>query len=177
MADATCHYCARPPQAECHTCGRLYCSEHGEDVCLRCLSPEAATPSVLVFRGAILALIVGTALTIFLVLRPPESASKADSVKPLATPTLAGGLPTATPTRPGSQPTRSATAVPTTPAASSTANSTPGTTGQTYTVVAGDSLSGIAARFSTTQAALIEANPGLTENIKIGQVLKIPAGR
>ena len=67
--------------------------------------------------------------------------------------------------------------MPTTPAASSTANSTPGTTGQTYTVVAGDSLSGIAARFNTTQAALIEANPGLTENIKIGQVLKIPTGR
>ena len=75
MAEAKCHYCTRPAQAECHSCGRLYCGEHGEDMCLRCLSPEAATPSALVFRGAIVALVVASAVAIYLFVSPPESKS------------------------------------------------------------------------------------------------------
>ena len=50
----SCHYCDNPAEAECPTCGRLYCSEHGEDVCLRCMSPESAAPSQAVYRGSIL---------------------------------------------------------------------------------------------------------------------------
>ena len=175
MAEAPCHYCPRPAQSECHTCGRLYCGDHGEDVCLRCLSPEAATPSPLVFRGAVLALLVATALTIFLVINPPESASKADAVRTVVAPTVSGPA-TATPTRPGSQPTRTATITSTTPAASTTAapGGTPGQ-GQSYTVEAGDSLSRIAERFNTTQQAIRDANPGLTDTLQIGQILRIPA--
>ncbi len=47
----------------------------------------------------------------------------------------------------------------------------------TYTVVAGDNLSRIAARFGTTVAALVQANNIVNPNlIYVGQVLKIPGG-
>ncbi len=179
MAEANCHYCARPATSECHTCGRLYCGEHGEDVCLRCLSPEAATPSPMAFRGAVLALIVGTAVTIFLVVSPPESASKADSVRPITTPTITGPA-TATPTRAGGTASRtSTTATASGTASASAATPASGTATpagqQSYTVEAGDSVSKIAEKFGVTQQALRGANPGLTDVIQIGQVLRIPA--
>jgi LysM repeat protein len=52
----------------------------------------------------------------------------------------------------------------------------PQVSGSTYTVVSGDSLSAIADRLGTTVDALMAAN-GLTSNdLSVGQVLKIPAG-
>ncbi len=51
------------------------------------------------------------------------------------------------------------------------------TTPQTYTVVAGDTLSSIALRFGTTVTALVQANGIVNPNlIYVGQVLKIPGG-
>lgn len=48
---------------------------------------------------------------------------------------------------------------------------------QTYTVVAGDTLSAIAARFGTTVTALVQANNIVNPNlIYVGQVLNIPGG-
>ena len=67
MASASCHYCNRPAEEECSTCGRLYCLEHGEDVCLRCLAPEAATPSGNVYRGSLLALVAASLVAMSLV--------------------------------------------------------------------------------------------------------------
>jgi LysM repeat protein len=55
--------------------------------------------------------------------------------------------------------------------------SPPGGTPSTYTVVAGDTLSRIAARFGTTVAALASANGITNVNlIYVGQVLQIPGG-
>jgi LysM repeat protein len=120
----------------------------------------------------LLALLVGSALTIFLVIRPPESASKADTPRTIATATLASA-PTATATPPGR--TASATTTTTgTAIATASASTTPGGA-QTYTVQAGDTLSRIEAMFDVTEQQLIDANPGLTEVIQIGQVLTIPA--
>ncbi|MCA9830074.1 MAG: LysM domain-containing protein [Dehalococcoidia bacterium] len=178
MAEARCHYCTKPAQEECHTCGRLYCAEHGEDVCLRCLSPEAATPSPFVFRGAVFALAVAVAVTIYLVISPPQSRSSQDAVRvlPTATPQL---QPTATPTpRGGTVPGGTTPAGATPVAATGTVFGSPTATPrgqQTYRVQPGDSLSGIAAANGVTVAALIAANPGLTEDIQIGQEIVIPA--
>ncbi len=176
MAEPSCHYCTRPAEDECPTCGRFYCAEHGDDVCLRCLSPEAATPSVTIYRGAILALAVATLVTIFLLVRPPESKSTQDSVRTLATPTPIAQT-TATPTRPGSAtPTRPPSA--TAPATTATAGASTTPAGQqTYKATAGDSISSIAARFNTDVETLKSLNPGLTELIQIGQEIQVPAAR
>ncbi|MFN0146353.1 MAG: LysM peptidoglycan-binding domain-containing protein [Dehalococcoidia bacterium] len=180
MPDAACHYCTRPATEECPTCGRLYCTEHGEDVCLRCLSPEAATPNAAVYRGALVALVVGTLLTVFLLVRPPESKSGQDSVRTLATPTPSFGT-TATPTPRSTAPPQSPTAGPGTPAAATTPSPTGGATASptpgSYTVQAGDTLSGIAVANGITVEQLQAANPGLTEVIQIGQVLVLPPAR
>jgi LysM repeat protein len=70
---------------------------------------------------------------------------------------------TPVPTTPGATPVPQPTAVP--------------TTAQTYTVVAGDTLSKIAAQFGTTVAALASANGITNPNlIYVGQVLKISGG-
>jgi LysM repeat protein len=72
-------------------------------------------------------------------------------------------------------PTTPATPAPTTPAPAAPAPSASGTT--SYTVVARDTLSGIASRFGTTTRTLMSLN-GLTDanRIRIGQVLTIAAG-
>lgn len=186
MAEPQCHYCDRPAEAECPTCGRLYCPEHGEDVCLRCLAPASATPSAVAFRGSIAALLVGTAVAIYLVISPPQSKSKADPGRTVTTSTPAV-VATATPTRPGASPTSAATTAPgssptaapsASPSPGGTATSTPSPTPggeRTYTVQSGDTLSGIAAQFGVTVEAIEALNPGIKpETLQIGAVLKIP---
>jgi LysM repeat protein len=183
MADPTCHYCDRPAEEQCPTCGRLYCPEHGDDICLRCMAPESATPGSLMYRGSLLALVVASLIAIFLFVRPPESKSTGDSVRTLATSTSSSAA-TATPTPPGGNTTRSATpqlastATPQpsgTAGASTTAQASTTPSAKTYTVVSGDTLSGIAAANNTTLDALQALNPGITpQTLGIGTVLKLP---
>jgi hypothetical protein len=75
--------------------------------------------------------------------------------------------PTAAPT-PEASPSEVPTAAP-------TAAPTPAPSHATYTVQSGDTLSGIAKKFSTTVQALMDLN-GITDpgRLKIGQVLQIP---
>lgn len=165
MADPTCHYCARPAEHECPTCGRLYCSMHGDDVCLRCMAPESAAPSGRVYRGSVLALIAGSLVTLFLVIRPPESKGGDDIVRDLDTPTTSIGA-TATPTPPATDATV-ATATPDTTATPMGA--------RTHTVADGDTLSTIAELYGVDVDAIAALNPGITaENLPLGTVLQIP---
>ncbi len=178
MADSNCHYCDREAESECSTCGRLYCEQHGDDVCMRCMSPESATPSAVVYRGSVVALVVASFVAVFLLVRPPESKSSADPSRLLATATSATGA-TATPTRPGSNPTRTTSpAVSITPGgspAAGTPGASPSAQKKTYTVVGGDTLSGIAAANGTTVDAIVALNPGLNPaTLAIGALVTLP---
>ncbi len=191
MTDATCHYCERPATADCPTCGRLYCEEHGAEVCLRCMAPEAAVPSARVYRGSLLLLALATLVTAFLLIRPPASEHRGPLVRELpsptpavtatATPTPRGGAPgptrptgAGTPTQPAATP---ATATPPgTPAGGSpTPAASPTPAGRTYTVKAGDTLFQIALENGTTVEAILAVNPGLNpDTLAIGMEIRLP---
>jgi LysM repeat protein len=186
-----CFYCEEPATNECPTCGRLYCDDHGEDACLRCLAPESATPSVWAYRGSLIALVAGVAVTAYLLISPPQTRSDSLPVQPLATrtpitiasptpvpptPTTSGGTATA---RPPGSPTvtttaAAGTATPT-PATGPTSTPTASPAGRrTYTIAPGDTLSAIAARFGTTVDAIVALNPGITpDSLQPGQVITI----
>lgn len=186
MPEPNCHYCNRPAEAECPTCGRLYCAEHGDDVCLRCMSPESATPSALVYRGSVLTLVIASLVALFLVLRPPERATDNGVVRVVPTNTAAVSA-TATPTppvtrtpaatttaaaTPGASPSPSASP---SPAGSPTASATPAAGPRTYVVRSGDTLSSIAAEHGTTVEAIVALNPGLEPNtLQVGAEIRLP---
>lgn len=175
MPEPACHYCGQPAETECPTCGRLYCADHGEDVCLRCLAPESAVPAAMAYRGALLTLVIASLVTVFLVIRPPETASKADTPRLVATSTAAvAATATATPPRTPAGPTTTLrTAVPT---AEATTAASPTVGGETsYTVRPGDTLGAIAERFGLKLEALEAANPGVNATtLQLGATLKIP---
>ena len=84
-----------------------------------------------------------------LVIPPPSSGG-------VSTPTI--GSPTATTRVPGATTTAAAK------------------TGATYTVVSGDTLVGIAKKIGISVATLQQLNPGVTQNLQVGQKLNIPKG-
>jgi LysM repeat protein len=135
---------------------------------------------------AVLVGVLGIALTAILVARPSGDAGAAGTER-----SVAPGSPDPAPTEVAVASTSAAPevteAVPTdepaatplpsasTPAASPTAGTEPSTSGATYKVKSGDTLSAIAARFGTTVRVLVDLN-GISDpsRIRIGQVLKLP---
>jgi len=178
MAEPTCHYCRRPAEEECPACGRFYCGEHGEDVCIRCLSPEAAIPSATVFRGSLVLLVIASVVALFLWIDPPHQGAGSSPV--IATVTAPGQSTgaTATPTPSAiasASPAASATNAATPSAlATSTAAVSPTTPANSYTVVTGDTLETIAKAHNTTTAQIQALNPGLDPNLLPGTVLVMP---
>ena len=163
-------------------------------------SKESA-PFVSAFRGTLLVLLVGSALAIWLIVRPPGLPSDASSVvEPLSTPAPelgAGTLtqaeaPTETITFPlpspaSPVPTVVATLAPTpistptsvatpTPQPTSTPTPTEGPTSTEHTVQAGDTLGTIADAFGTTVDAIVALNGFDSANVilQIGQTITIP---
>ncbi len=151
--------------------------------------PERAAPSVWAYRGSIAALVLGSFLALFLVLRPPESESRAEPVRPVATATATPtAQPTATPepSTPTPRPTPApATPAPTTPEPTPVATPeptpepepTPAPEAATddYEVVAGDTLLGIALELDVTLDSILDLNPGLDpDELQIGQIILVP---
>ena len=97
------------------------------------------------------------------------------SPQPTPNPTASA---TATPTPTSSatpKPTATATATPKpTASATATATPTPTPTVRKYTVVSGDTLNKIAAKYSVTVTAIKQANNLTSDTIKVGQILVIP---
>lgn len=91
------------------------------------------------------------------------------------------GIPTATPFAKVPEPTivpagtRTLGAAPAATATVTPSPTAPPAPTQNYTVVAGDAMSLIAQRFGTTAAAIRTANNLANDDVRIGQVLRIPA--
>lgn len=132
-----CYSCQEDAVAECRRCGRLYCDEHGDELCGECLKPVSALPSYLLYRGSLLTLLVGTAVALWLLLKPPEEAS--ESVPQIIAPTAAMASATAPPVATSAQVTLTPSAV------SPTATATPEGPIE-YIVGEGDTLFDIAER-------------------------------
>jgi hypothetical protein len=152
-------------------------------------------PSFTLYRGSLLALLVGAALALWLIVQPSSgeggsalrpvvatstSAASGSLTTPAGSPGAAGTQPATTPgtPRPGTTAAPGATA--TRPPATGTAGA--GTTG-VYVVVSGDSLSLICsdkirrpgAMTVTECVAEVRSLNGLTgDNLEVGQNLRVP---
>jgi len=60
-----CYACANEATSQCKRCGRPYCDAHGDALCAECLKPASALPSYTLYRGSLLALLVGTAFALY----------------------------------------------------------------------------------------------------------------
>lgn len=177
----TCFACEQEPTQQCPRCGRPYCDDHGEDVCDACLQPASGLPSFTLYRGSLLALLIGTAVAVWLLIQPPGGESNAPQAGTIITPTSQVSVDT-TP-QPGTTQTGNGT-----PAANTTRTpaptSTPGGSGGsgTYTVVSGDTLSSICSRVKPASMSVTDCVDrvvslnGLADagSITPGQTLKIP---
>jgi len=196
----TCFACDREPVLQCSRCGRPYCEEHGEELCDICMQPSTGVPSFSLYRGSLLALLVATALAVWLLVQPTSTSGDTQSRLRVVTPTVAAGvvLPTTAPganttpppaTTPGPAATLPAgtTATATRPAGTTTpgVTGTPGTpvpggtaTANTYVVVSGDTLSGICAArrpgVDTCVESLRTLNSLTSDSLSVGQTLRLP---
>ena len=158
------------------------------------MDPNSALPSYRVYRGSLMALLIGSVFAVWLLVRP---GGEADQPGPPAA--LAAVLPTQTPalaTQPARTPGPGASVTPTpAPAATSTAAprasatptpapttaATPAPGNRTYTVKSGDTLYGIADQYRGTVPLadyferILTLN-GLRESslLAVGDVIRIP---
>lgn len=155
------------------------------------LDPSLAMPSPRVYRGSLIALLLGSIFAVWLLVLPPAGADQdspptsISNIVPTAEPT---GTPEPTATEdPVATATAQSTATPaatTPPDSTATAEPTaePTATAVTYTVVGGDTMLAIAEQFLPPGRELnqfaneIAAANGIGDitQIQVGQVLEIP---
>ncbi len=143
-----CYSCENEATRQCRRCARVYCEVHGGDLCAECLNPASALPSFSLYRGSLLALLVGTAVAVWLLVRPPGPGASGEPEIDIidVTPTsifteVPGTVVTLSPT---------AGAETETPEPSATTEAAPSETPEPniYRVQPGDTLIGIAERFA-----------------------------
>ncbi len=175
-----CYACSNEAGRQCRRCARVYCELHGGDLCAECLSPASSLPSFNLYRGSLLALLIGTAVAIWLLVRPPGGDGNAQVIISEVTPTsiVTSVLDTQTPANQTPQATR-------TPAALVTSTPAPTATPevQEYIVQSGDTLLGIAELFAPAgvepldfaqRIADLNGFAAISDPIVTGQVLAIP---
>jgi hypothetical protein len=176
-----CYACANEATRQCRRCARVYCELHGGDLCAECLSPSSSLPSFNLYRGSLLALLIGSAIALWLIVRPPGSGDGREviianvSPSPVVTRTLGTTTPraTRTPSTPGAAQTPPGS-IPT------AATETPAQ--GTYVVQDGDNLLSIAERTAPAgvapadYAAQIAAASGIAvdDTINPGEILVLP---
>ena len=172
-----CYACPNQATRQCRRCARVYCELHGGDLCAECLSPSSSLPSFNLYRGSLLALLIGTAIALWLIVRPPGSGNGGEviianvSPSPVVTQTAGTSTPRATRTPATASPQETPAAPTETPAQ------------RTYIVQDGDNLLSIAERTAPPGSApfdyavRIAAASGLSsvdEPINPGQTLVLP---
>jgi hypothetical protein len=182
-----CYACANEASRQCKRCARVYCEEHGGELCAECLRPASSLPSFNLYRGSLLALLVGTAVAVWLLVQPPgesgESVVTVVQLTPSPSPPVVQTprpLATRTPATPGATTTVESTRVPSSP----TPEATPAPSEPfEYAVEPGDSLLSIAEYFLPPGEDLMEFANRIAElngldpeepEIMAGDVLLIP---
>lgn len=185
-----CYFCDQQAVQECARCGALYCDEHGDALCQRCLDPVLALPSYRVYRGSLITLLVGTIFAVWLLVKPPST--DADSPLPASISGALGVAPTAASAGPKSTAKTEATPIgtaagapPAPPAATAAPPAATATAAPTvieHRVESGDTLSSIATRYRPEGKSLanfmdeIQKANGITDpsTIRIGQTIRVP---
>ncbi|MDE3094794.1 MAG: LysM peptidoglycan-binding domain-containing protein [Chloroflexota bacterium] len=198
-----CYSCDAAPVNVCKRCARPYCEDHGNaQYCADCLKPASALPSFNLYRGSLLAMLVGTALAVVLIVRPPgETKGAAPVIVGRSSPTATASSGTPQPTVPAETPQATASAqggataaagsttpesgTPS-PAATAGAGATPAATQSPfieYVVQSGDSVASIAQKYLAPgdsivafQNAIINLNglSGTNPVLHPGQKLLLP---
>jgi Tfp pilus assembly protein FimV len=147
------------------------------------MEPASGVPSFTLYRGSLLALLIGTALAVWLLVQPPGNQTDA-AIRPVVlspTPGAAVAPAVTTPAPAVTQPANATPAAVTTPTPTATRPpATPsGGSGQ-YTVASGDTLSGICAAQRPSLgnvdcvAQLRTLNSLSGDDLSVGQVLRLP---
>jgi len=198
----TCFACEQEPTQQCSRCGRPYCDDHGEELCDACLNPASGVPSFSLYRGSLLALLIGACLSIWLFVQPNSSSGESALRPVVVTPTPAAARTLTTPapgttqvpgtTPGGALPTQAlAGGTPvgtrpagTTPAAGATPPATAASGGiGEVEVRSGDTLSAICERVKPTAMTVTECvdrvvalnSLSRADAISVGDKLKVPS--
>jgi hypothetical protein len=177
-----CYACANEATRQCRRCARVYCELHGGDLCAECLSPSSSLPSFNLYRGSLLALLIGTAIALWLIVRPPGSGNGREVIIANASPSPAVTqvVRTRTPQATLKPATETSARTPGTPSA---ATETPPPAANTYIVQDGDTLLSIATRLAppgadiydyATQIAAASGLSSVDDPINPGQTLTLP---
>ncbi len=190
-----CFRCELEPVNECPRCGAVYCDTHGETLCARCEDPSLALPSYMVYRGSLIALLVGSVFAVWLLVLPSAGADQVgppsslsgivpalgDSTAPDADATPAASVAEPSTPSAGPEPTVETTPEPTVEV---TPEPTPEPEPEPirHVVTSGDSLFAIAARYATQGSDVLEYQDRIQlfnnisdpRTIVIGQVILVP---
>jgi LysM repeat protein len=170
-----CFACENEATQRCDRCSNLYCDDHGDTLCANCLDPMRAAPSRGLYRVAVVGLLGGAVLALWLIFRPPSVGEENAVInQPTTTPALTpGGGGTGTP-----GPSLAPTEVPSiTPKPSITPSPAPTPTPGPieYTVAEGDTWFAIAESFGVDGFTLAQYNGQTLEDVlNTGDVLLIP---
>ncbi len=178
-----CYACSNEASRQCKRCSRLYCEVHGGDLCAECLDPSSALPSFNLYRGSLLALLIGTAIAIWLLVRPPGAGDGPGVVLTDFTPTVIvtqvidteTPLPDETPERtPDETPDGTPDDDEETPTPDAIETEEPDPTDvpglRTYEVASGDTLFGIAEQFAPPGVAPPEYAVDIAEANDLGDI-------
>lgn len=180
-----CYACEHDATRQCRRCSRLYCEDHGADVCGECLAPGSGLPTLVAYRGSLLALLASVAIGVWLLVRPPgggESTAGIVPASPTAEPPVTRTVAPSPTGAPGTATPRTPTPV-ATPSPIATPSPTAAPAAREYVVQEGDSLVGIAEQFAPPGVSPVDYARRIAELngidfdnpvINPGDVLRLP---